>query len=375
MKFFVFFLSLLSFHISESGFHMKMIVKELQNLFKFQYVTIISNVNLERNEEIEKVFKSTKLQIVNENLTTFSKRKNNGYFVVGENITATKKILKNLFMKDKQIFFDGYWFVNGLSSIDNLDIRLRFDSEFYVLKEKTGPAIDLFESYELGVDTQRKIITKTLGLSKKATEKLEFDTGNKWKRRSNLMGMHFELVTVPISNKIMTPYSAASEWLGMIPDIMKSLARDLNFTYSFAPSRDGKWGGYDTRTGQWNGIVKDLLDGNADMAAASLSVTKDRSEVLDFMMPFEHENIGCFISTQTSYSWKTYLLPFLYETWAVLFVILISCSVVFAFVAKAGDDECLQEFTLKKCATYVFGAYGGVAVRRWTVTPSNLSSR
>ena len=91
--------------------------------------------------------------------------------------------------------------------------------------------------------------------------------------------------------------------------------------------------------------MKDLLDGNADMAAASLSVTKDRSEVLDFMMPFEHENIGCFISTQTSYSWKTYLLPFLNETWAVLFVILISCSLVFAFVAKAGDDECLEEFT------------------------------
>ena len=108
MKFFIFFLSLLSFHISVSGLHMKMIVKGLQNLFKFQYVTIISDVNLERNEEIEKLFKSTKLQIVNENLTTFSKRKNNGYFVFGENITVTKKILRNLFMKDEQIFFDGY---------------------------------------------------------------------------------------------------------------------------------------------------------------------------------------------------------------------------------------------------------------------------
>ena len=115
------------------------------------------------------MFKSTKLQIVNENLTTFSKRKNNGYFVFGENITVTKKILRNLFMKDEQIFFDGYWFVNGLSSFENLDIRLRFDPEFHVLKEKTGPAFDMIEFYELGADKKRKIITKSSGLSKKAT--------------------------------------------------------------------------------------------------------------------------------------------------------------------------------------------------------------
>ena len=107
----------------------------------------------------------------------------------------------------------------------------------------------------------------------------------------------------------------------------------------------------------------------------SLSPAKMRSEFVDFMTPFKDVNLGFFISTQTSYSWKTYLFPFLYESWAALLLMLVILSLVFAGVAKAGRDECLQEFTLKKCVIYIFGAYGGIAVRRWSITPKNISAR
>ena len=55
------------------------------------------------------------------------------------------------------------------------------------------------------------------------------------------------------------------EWFGMVPDIFNSLAKQLNFTYSIAMSRDRNWGSLDKESGEWNGIIRDILDGEADI--------------------------------------------------------------------------------------------------------------
>ena len=165
------------------------------------------------------------------------------------------------------------------------------------------------------------------------------------------------------------------EWFGMVPDIFNSMATYLNFTYSIALSRDGNWGKVDPETGEWNGFIKDILDDVVDLAAAAITVTKSRSQVVTFLLPFDSEQDSFFVSTKTSNSWTTYLLPFLYETWAVLLIMLVTLSIMFAFVAKMGKDKSIKQFTLEKCAIYVFGAYGGIAVRRWSITPVNISAR
>ena len=119
-------------------------------------------------------------------------------------------------------------------------------------------------------------------------------------------------------------------------------------------------------------MVGEILNDVSDIVAAAFSVTKERAEVLDYMAPFKDENMGFFISAQTSYSWKTFLLPFLSESWAALSVMLLALTFGFALVVKLGRDKCLEEFTLRKCATYIFGAYGGITVGRWSVTPKNI---
>ena len=101
-----------------------------------------------------------------------------------------------------------------------------------------------------------------------------------------------------------------NEWFGMIPDIFNSLAKQLNFTYSIAMSRDRNWGSLDKETGKWNGIIRDVIDGDADVAVAFLLITKTRSEVTDFMIPYYSDSFGFFISKESSYSWTTYFEPF-----------------------------------------------------------------
>ena len=165
------------------------------------------------------------------------------------------------------------------------------------------------------------------------------------------------------------------DWFGMVPDIFNSLARQLNFTYSIAMSRDGQWGSIGQDTGEWNRIVKDIIDGEADIAVALLALTKTRSEVIDFMLPFYADSFGFFVNTKSSFTWSTYFQPFLNESWAVLLSMLILVSLALAMVAKVGKDKSIKEFTLEKCIIYVFGAYSGVAIRRWSITPVNISTR
>ena len=52
-------------------------------------------------------------------------------------------------------------------------------------------------------------------------------------------------------------------WVGLVPDIFNSLAKTQNFSYKFFKPRDGNWGAIN-EAGEWNGLIKDLIDDEAD---------------------------------------------------------------------------------------------------------------
>ena len=52
---------------------------------------------------------------------------------------------------------------------------------------------------------------------------------------------------------------------GFCPNINNILAVDLNFTIKYVEPEDNKYGGHNNATGAWNGMIKDILDGNTDM--------------------------------------------------------------------------------------------------------------
>ncbi len=54
------------------------------------------------------------------------------------------------------------------------------------------------------------------------------------------------------------------------------MASELNFTVSFSPSDDRKWGSL--INGTWNGLVGMLVRNKSDMVAASLTWTLDRDK-------------------------------------------------------------------------------------------------
>jgi len=49
---------------------------------------------------------------------------------------------------------------------------------------------------------------------------------------------------------------------------------------------------------QWNGLVKSILNGDADMAVSALQITPDRSDVIDFSVPFLETGISILVKVR-----------------------------------------------------------------------------
>ena len=72
---------------------------------------------------------------------------------------------------------------------------------------------------------------------------------------------------------------------GFYVDLVIELSKKLQFTFDVYEVEDKTWGGK-TANNEWNGIMRDLITNKADLAMTSLKMTKERSEYIDFTVPF-----------------------------------------------------------------------------------------
>ncbi|KAK1168091.1 hypothetical protein AOXY_G10947 [Acipenser oxyrinchus oxyrinchus] len=72
---------------------------------------------------------------------------------------------------------------------------------------------------------------------------------------------------------------------GYCLDLLKELSNILGFTYEVKLVSDGKYGAQNDK-GEWNGMVRELIDHKADLAVAPLTITYVREKMIDFSKPF-----------------------------------------------------------------------------------------
>ncbi|XP_040278027.1 glutamate receptor ionotropic, kainate 1 [Bufo bufo] len=72
---------------------------------------------------------------------------------------------------------------------------------------------------------------------------------------------------------------------GYCLDLLKELSNILGFIYEVKLVGDGKYGAQNDK-GEWNGMVRELIDHKADLAVAPLTITYVREKVIDFSKPF-----------------------------------------------------------------------------------------
>uniref|UniRef100_A0A8C5HDW6 Glutamate receptor n=1 Tax=Gouania willdenowi TaxID=441366 RepID=A0A8C5HDW6_GOUWI len=153
---------------------------------------------------------------------------------------------------------------------------------------------------------------------------------------------------------------------GFCIDILKKIAKNVKFTYDLYLVTNGKHG--KKVNGTWNGMVGEVVLKNAHMAVGSLTINEERSEVIDFSVPFIETGISVMVSRSNgTVSPSAFLEPFSADVWVMMFVMLLIVSAVAVFVfeyfSPVGYNRCLADgrepggpsFTIGKAVWLLWG--------------------
>ena len=79
---------------------------------------------------------------------------------------------------------------------------------------------------------------------------------------------------------------------GEFQDVLRLFSASLNFNIRQFKRLDGAWGSLNKKTGEWNGMISNLKNGEADMITATLNICCKRTQAVDFLWPMSRLNLG-----------------------------------------------------------------------------------
>ncbi|KAK6186486.1 hypothetical protein SNE40_008516 [Patella caerulea] len=126
------------------------------------------------------------------------------------------------------------------------------------------------------------------------------------------------------------------------------LAKHLNFTFTFVQPSDGKYGGKSS-DGKWQGLVGLLDREEVDMVIADFSITKERSKVVDFILPPFTRNTWSALSNrgiQRESNWSKIFRPFNAYVYIAILATVTVVAILFLLVqtnsTEANCSHCLR---------------------------------
>ncbi|KAK1799656.1 hypothetical protein P4O66_006195, partial [Electrophorus voltai] len=162
------------------------------------------------------------------------------------------------------------------------------------------------------------------------------------------------------------PYtmSKGSQLEGYCMDLLSELAKKLGFKYKVHLVKDGSYGRMD-ESGHWNGMIGEVLRGEADLAIAPLTLTAARERVVGMTKPYMQTGISILLRRDIVSDGSAcfdFLRPFSAETWFGVLVAYLITAVSICLVARLSPGEWSQPeaggspFTLSHSLWYAAGA-------------------
>uniref|UniRef100_A0A061QLK3 Putative glutamate receptor n=1 Tax=Cupiennius salei TaxID=6928 RepID=A0A061QLK3_CUPSA len=120
-----------------------------------------------------------------------------------------------------------------------------------------------------------------------------------------------------VSSKLM---KGNDRYEGYGIDLLDALAEKLHFSYEIHPVKDGKYGRQNPVTLEWDGMIGEVVNGEADLAIADLTINSARLKGVDFTLPFMQTGISILFKkpTQKVTSLFSFLSPFSGEVWVLV---------------------------------------------------------
>ena len=130
--------------------------------------------------------------------------------------------------------------------------------------------------------------------------------------------------------------SFEEKYEGYCLDLVERLAKKLKFKYKFHLVGDGKYGGFDKKTGQWNGMIRELQVQKADMAVIDLSITSSRQKAVAFSMPFMTTGVGILFKKRAPPppNLFSFLSPMSFDVWIYMTTAYLATSILMFLLAR-----------------------------------------
>ncbi|XP_068239083.1 glutamate receptor ionotropic, kainate 2-like isoform X2 [Palaemon carinicauda] len=158
---------------------------------------------------------------------------------------------------------------------------------------------------------------------------------------------------------------------GFCIDLLTEVAAKLKFNFVLIPVEGNGYGGFNKTTGNWSGMIKELLEGRADLAMTDLTISHERQQAVDFTMPFMNLGISILYvkPKKAPPSLFSFLSPLSYEVWIYMITAYVGVSLLMYFLSRLSPyewqnphpcnpdpEELENQFTLRNCLWFAIGS-------------------
>ncbi|CAL4064853.1 unnamed protein product, partial [Meganyctiphanes norvegica] len=158
------------------------------------------------------------------------------------------------------------------------------------------------------------------------------------------------------------------EVMGYLPDLLRVLEHELNFTIDWIVVPDNSYGIEDN--GTWNGLIGQLVEKKADIAVSPLSYTIGRSQVVDFSPPIDFSTLRVLLrkdGTNAAMDWYTYVSGFHWSVWLSIIGLWLLMGIALAYIARPATHITAYNF--------LFAFIGALAQQGSEIEPTCLRGR
>lgn len=128
---------------------------------------------------------------------------------------------------------------------------------------------------------------------------------------------------------------------GFCVDLLKTIAENLKFQFELYLVPDNKYGAENTTTKEWNGLVREIIDKNADLAVASMTINYARESVIHFTKPYMNLGIGILFKLPSAAPTRlfSFMSPLDVDIWLYVLAAYIMVSMTMFIVARFSPNE------------------------------------
>ncbi|KAM9408186.1 glutamate receptor U1 [Pholidichthys leucotaenia] len=127
---------------------------------------------------------------------------------------------------------------------------------------------------------------------------------------------------------------------GFCMDLLSEVAKKVGFKYKVQLVKDGAYGRQD-ENGNWNGMVGEVVRGEADLAIAPLTLTAVREKAVGMTKPFMQTGISILMRKDISEGtgFFGFLTPFTVETWVGILIAYLTTAACIYIAARISPCE------------------------------------